>query len=263
MYYLLFSRKASGNNLLLIAGLIFAVILTACSESPTADKTDKSAPQSEVTTSSEEEETVAKKDLKSKAADFIPEGYVLFEKIEGDLNKDGLKDCVLLVKGTDKKRIVEDEERGALDQNRRGVIVLLKWKEGYEQLTQNIDCFSSENEDGGVYYAPELSLEIKKNNLYVRYEHGRYGYWSYTFRMKDQDMELIGYDNSENHGAMVMTETSINFLTKKKLVKENVNEEAENSGDEQFVENSSKVKIDKLMKLSEIKDFDGLDMSKW
>jgi len=41
-------------------------------------------------------------------SDFLPTGYVIFEKIDGDLNKDSLVDCVLIIKGTDKSKIIKD-----------------------------------------------------------------------------------------------------------------------------------------------------------
>ena len=37
-------------------------------------------------------------------SDFIPKNYVLFEKINGDLDKDGVEDCVLIIKATDKSK---------------------------------------------------------------------------------------------------------------------------------------------------------------
>ena len=95
---------------------------------------------------------------------FIPKEYVIFEKVFGDLNMDGLPDCVLIIKGTDKTKIINDEYRGKLDRNRRGIIVLFKKNDHYDLATKNYDCFSSENEDGGVYFPPELSVEIKKVN---------------------------------------------------------------------------------------------------
>lgn len=199
---------------------------------------------------------------KQNPSDFLPKGYVVFEKITGDLNKDGIEDCVLLIKGTDKNQIVTDEYRGKLDRNRRGVVVLFKKNNQYELVVKNYSCFSSENEEGGVYFAPELSLEIKKGNLYVYYGHGRYGDWTYTFRFKNADFELIGYDQSENSGPVVNRITSINFLTKKKQLKVNTNGNAE-SGEEVFKETWKKIVINTLIKLSEIKDFDHLDMSKY
>jgi hypothetical protein len=198
--------------------------------------------------------------VKQKTNDFIPKGFIVFEKIPGDLNKDSIDDCVLIIKGTDTGKITTDEYRGQSDRNRRGIIVLFNKKGHYELALKNYDCFSSEQEDGGVYFAPKLSIEIKKGNLYVHYGHGRYGYWKYTFRFQKTDFELIGYDASDNHGPVVNSKTSINFSTKIKQVKVNTNESAD-GGEEVFKTTSKKIKIDKLIKLSDVKDFDELDMS--
>ncbi|MET3028312.1 hypothetical protein ABXT06_16655 [Flavobacterium sp. UW10123] len=198
-------------------------------------------------------------EIKKDVEDFIPKNYVLFEKYYGDLNKDGLEDCVLIIKGTDKSKVIQHEYRGELDRNRRGIIALLNKKNGYELATKNYNCFSSENEDGGVYYAPELDFEIKGGKLYINYAHGRYGYWNYTFRYKNNDLELIGYDSSENHGPIVLYKTSINFLTKTKIESENINRNVEDS-EEVFEKTEMKIKRSKLIKLSEIKDFDELHL---
>lgn len=203
--------------------------------------------------------TTASGQASQKPADFIPKGFVLFEKVTGDVNKDGVEDCVLIIKGTDKSKFVTDESRGKLDRNRRGIIVLLKQQDHYELASKNYDCFSSENEDGGVYFAPELWVEIKNNKLYVHYAHGRYGYWEYTFRYQNADLELIGYDVS-NGGAVTESSTSINFSTKKRVDKVNINFNKEGA-DEVFKETWKDIKISKLIRLSEIKDFDELDMS--
>ena len=192
-------------------------------------------------------------------SDFIPKGYSVFKKYSGDLNNDGLEDCVLIIKKTDSANVVMSRFDKKVDRNRRGIIVLFKNTNGYELADKNLECFSSENEDGGVYFAPELWIEIKDNKLYIHYGHGRYGYWKYTFRFQKSNFELIGYDSSSNRGPVTNRETSINFLTKKKLIKENTNENAE-GGDEIFKENWNDIEIDNLIKLSEIKDFDELDM---
>ena len=192
-------------------------------------------------------------------SDFIPKGYTEFKKYSGDLNKDGLEDCVLIIKKTDSANVVINRFDKKVDRNRRGIIVLFKNANGYELADKNLECFSSENEDGGVYFAPELWIEIKDNKLYIHYGHGRYGYWKYTFRFQKSNFELIGYDSSSNRGPVTNRETSINFLTKKKLTKESTNENAE-GGDEIFKENWNDIEIDNLIKLSEIKDFDELDM---
>ncbi|WP_223034364.1 hypothetical protein [Hanstruepera marina] len=192
-------------------------------------------------------------------SDFIPKGYAEFEKYFGDLNKDGLEDCVLIIKNTDTTNIVTNRFEKEVDRNRRGIVVLFKNEKGYELADKNYNCFSSENEDGGVYFPPELWIKIENEKLYIHYGHGRYGYWEFTFRYQNSNFELIGYDSSSNRGPITMTETSINFLIKRKLVKENTNENAE-GGDEIFKETWNKIKIENLIKLSEIKDFDELDM---
>lgn len=198
--------------------------------------------------------------IKQNPTDFLPKGYIVFETIYGDLNKDGIDDCVLIIKGTDTSKIVTDIYRGKLDRNRRGIIVLFEKNGQYELAMKNLECFSSENEDGGVYFAPELSIEINKGNLYFHYGHGRYGYWKYTFRFQNSDFELIGYDVSEHRGPVINSETSINFSTKIKQEKVNTNENA-GSGEEVFKTTSKKIKIDKLLRLSNIKDFDEIDLS--
>ena len=195
---------------------------------------------------------------KKEIADFLPKDAIIFQKISGDLNKDGIDDCILIIKKTDKSKIIKHEFRGELDRNRRGIIVLLNKKKYYELVTKNYDCFSSENEEGGVYFAPELSVEIKSNKLYVTYGHGRYGYWKYTFRLENTDFQLIGYDET-NGGAVINSEKSINFLTKKKIEKVNTNQNAE-SGNEVFKETKTNIKVDKLIRLSEIKDFDDISL---
>jgi hypothetical protein len=189
-------------------------------------------------------------------ADFVPANYLLVEEVPGDLNKDKLIDCVLLIKGTDKNQVIQHEHRGRLDRNRRGIVVLVNRKNSYELVVKNERCLSSENEDGGVYFPPELLVQVVKGNLIFHYGHGRYGHNSYTFRLKKNDLELIGYDETLG-GADIQKSTSINFLTRKKQVKDYTSENAE-GGDEVFKEVWKKIKLPKPILFSEIKDFDDL-----
>lgn len=237
--------------------IFLSFLLISCENS----KKEESQIEKEDTIKIKKEKIVAKisdKIIKNKVSDFIPEGFKLLEEIKGDINKDGIDDCIILIKEINKKNIVQHEFRGELDRNRRGIIVLLNENGAYKQFLKNTSCFSSEYEEGGVYYAPELSLEIKKGNLYVHYAHGRYGYWFYTFRLKKSDFDLIGYDSSNDMSGTVLSYTSINFLTKKKLIKRNINQngEIDESLDEIFEEKTEKIHINTIFKLSEIKDFD-------
>ena len=202
---------------------------------------------------------------KQRITDFIPKGYKLFEKISGDLNKDGLEDCVLIIKATRKDGFERDYEGKLIDRNRRGIIVLFSEEKGYKVAVKNYNCFSSENEDGGNYFSPELGVIIKDSKLYLHYYHGRYGYWEYCFRYQNLDFMLIGYEASHDRGPVVLFKTSINFLTGVEYDDENINaynfnadSDDDSEIDEVFKRTVVKLKKKPLMKLSEIEDFDEL-----
>ena len=48
-----------------------------------------------------------------------------------------------------------------VDRNRRGLVILETLNQGYRLLLDHRECFESENEDGGVYYAPTLMYPLK------------------------------------------------------------------------------------------------------
>ena len=189
--------------------------------------------------------------------DFIPANYVVFGKAVGDLNKDQRDDYLFVVKGTDKAAVIQDEQRGTLDRNRRGIIIALRHDDHFDLVVKNLQCFSSENEDGGVYFAPELSVDIVKGNLEIGYGYGRYGFWSYKFRFQHAKFELIGYDRSEDRGPVVESTVSINFSTRKMLTQENTNPHAE-GGDEVFKDTWTTIRRDRYIDLQQVQDFDEL-----
>ncbi len=193
-------------------------------------------------------------DLDNPYREIVPNGYIVTEAIRGDLNRDNQEDIVLMIKGTDTNKIVTDEFRGQLDLNRRGIIVALRNEDKYEVVVENRSCFYSDDEDGGVYMIPYIDISIKKGNLYIHFAHGRYGYWRYNFRYQGSDLELIGYDSSANRGPIVEVVTSINYLTKKMLIKENINN-LDDYADPIFKESWTSFVLDNRFRLSEISDF--------
>ena len=202
--------------------------------------------------------TAPKMELKTDPKAFVPKGYSLFQQYKGDLNKDGKPDVVLMIKGTEKSKWVDDECRGRLDRNRRGLIILFKRKNGYEQILRNDTCFSSENEDGGIYDAPELELYIIKNTLHIYFAHGRYGCWNYIFRYQNNDFELIGYNHNRCIRYVTYYNLDINFSTRTRVYEENLNVD-DNEKEEHYKVTKSKIKRRKLIKLSEIADIDKLN----
>ena len=252
--------------------LCMAMALAGCRDK-VQSKADAADPQAAVSQSMKRISKVEKQgDMhqydvadRQRITDFIPKGYKLFEKISGDLNKDGLDDCVLIIKATRKDGFVKNSFDKVVDRNRRGIIILFTEKNGYKLASKNYNCFSSENEDGGNYYAPELWVEERKGNLYLRYCHGRYGYWEYCFRYQGSDFMLIGYEAYHDRGPVVLEKMSINFLTGVEYDDENINADNFNDDsdddseiDEVFKRTVVKLKKKPLMKLSEIEDFDEL-----
>lgn len=245
-------------KILFISTLIFTTIGCNKSDTRSASQNVKDVSETINTTVVHEEKVF---DNGKPKKDFIPKGFVVYSEFFGDLNKDGIDDCVLIIKDTKPENIVINRFETEVDRNRRGIIVLFKKDKGYELATKNYDCFSSENEDGGVYMPPDLDIRLEKGNLILHYAHGRYGYWAYIFRHQNNDFELIGYDYSENFGPVTQSFTSINFLTKKKLVKTNINPQGD-VDDEVLESKWHTIKVDKLIKLSEIDDFDELNVDK-
>ncbi|SOC78935.1 hypothetical protein SAMN06296241_0455 [Salinimicrobium sediminis] len=195
-------------------------------------------------------------------ADLIPKGYVLFEEYSGDLNNDDRKDYVLIIKNTKEEKIVKNRFGDVIDRNRRGVIIILTKDNEYEKVVENKDCFSSENEDGGVYMPPELWINIEDNKLKIHYGHGRYGYWEYIFKNLDSEFKLIGYESSESNGPKVLYQTKIDFLKKEKTLSENTTKDPAVE-EEIFEVISYDIKIDDLLRLTEIENFEDLDMTKY
>ena len=239
--------------------LLFVVVLMMGCKQAKNESGKDTVPTKDTVQASVKPVAVAQMELKADPEEFIPDGYVLFSGCEGDLNKDGKPDVVLMIKGTEESKWVDHEYRGRLDRNRRGLIILFKRDGGYELIAENDECFSSENEDGGVYYAPELDFYIKNNTLILHYAHGRYGYWKYIFRYQNNDFELIGYFGSYDRGPVVINITDVNFSTRTCVYKENINAD-EDEAEEKFKVKTIKFKRKNLIKLSEITDFDELDL---
>ncbi|MFC4633471.1 hypothetical protein ACFO3O_06110 [Dokdonia ponticola] len=192
---------------------------------------------------------------------FIPKEYTLYSKHKGDLNNDGVEDLVMVIKGGDSTKIVTHRFEKAVDRNRRGIIVLFSKNGSYELATINESCFESENEDGGMYYPPQLEIDVQNGSLYIQYSHGRYGYWEYTFVYQNSDFELLKYVHRKG-GAITESEVSINFLTKKKLISINTTPDI-GGRDAVFKDTWTNIQIDSLIKLSEIKDFYELDVTSY
>jgi hypothetical protein len=137
--------------------------------------------------------------------DFVPAGYKILQEVRGDLNKDSLEDCVLLIVG--KK-----------DESRCGIVIVFNRGEYYENKLENRNVFSY-NRDL-VDYIPTVEAAITRGvlNIKTEFRHGSGAIFNennYKFRYQNSDFELIGYDLLDNDPATSLTTKSINFLSKK------------------------------------------------
>ena len=195
----------------------------------------------------------------------IPGGYGIYEKLSGDLNADGVQDSIIVVKAKDSTKVVENRYGQLVDRNRRGLLIFLNKKDQWEPIVQNMDCFASENEEGGNYYAPQLSFAIEANQLKVNYEHGRYGRWTYTFEFNIADFDLVYYEHyASNPGTTHdIAITKIDFTSKEKIVEEIDWEQTdEDANDPVYRKTVTPLKEAGFIKLSEIDDFEGLRLSR-
>jgi uncharacterized protein (TIGR02145 family) len=199
-------------------------------------------------------EEVAAADAKSKIPAgyqlYIPDGSIVGDipgEVHGDLNGDGLEDCVLLIRSTDKSMIDNDDPH-APNKNPLGIMIFFNTGNGYRLVFENRDGIPPPEYDSQMMH--DYSVEIKNGKLYIS-ERGRYGGEKYTFRYKNSEFELIGFDSYTERFVSHITEkeVSINFLTKKRLTKINVNEDSENEEQAVFKETWDVIKMDNPPKL--------------
>lgn len=168
--------------------------------------------------SASEKKTVKLRNIhveQQRTARFIPNGYKLIKKIYGDLNKDGYRDCVLLIKATRKDHIKTDSDGNVIDRNRKGLVVLFYKKGTYQLASKNLNFLMPDKgyKDGNP--SDSLSVNIRDGKLYIFYNEKDIGDKSFCFRYQGTDLVLIGADFSFTYGEeLPLTIESYNFLTR-------------------------------------------------
>jgi len=152
-------------------------------------------------------------------ADFVPAGYKVLQEAKGDLNKDGLEDCVLLIVGKQ-------------DKSRRGIVIAFNTGEHYENTLENRNIFSYGKDDYFIT-PPDVEIAVKNGvlNINTEFRHGMgaiFNSYIYKFRYQDSDFELIGYDDMHYHPVYGAEKRSINLLSQK--IQTKTIESADNGG---------------------------------
>jgi hypothetical protein len=153
---------------------------------------------------------------------FVPSGWTLEARAKGDLDRDGAADLALVLRQQDPKNVIANEGLGEnpFDTNPRILAVVLREPSGGYRLAfanralipRRVDPVVADPlEEGGI--------AIGRGALRVTlYRFAGAGGWSmgttsFTFRLRDGTLHLIGYDRettARNTGEM--NEISINYL---------------------------------------------------
>ncbi len=138
----------------------------------------------------------------TKIESFVPKGWHVHEKAEGDLNKDNLPDIVVVVEADKAVKSLKETDN---DQQPRILFVAFKQADGsYKLSIQSNESIMLSNE-GGVFGDPWAGLVIERGTLLVQFYGGSSSRWGYDYRWRFQnnDWFLIGatYTSSSTHDA--------------------------------------------------------------
>lgn len=152
------------------------------------------------------------------AAGFVPAGWKLEAQQSVDLNGDGRPDLVLVLHEVNPANIVEEQRLGQrVDTNPPLLAVALADSNGYRLMVQNRTLIPRQTTPGRVI---DVSLSATARAVVVKLRSTMtIGSWgaggpTFTFRVHDNRVELIGYDHiafTRNTGAS--RAVFINYLT--------------------------------------------------
>ena len=164
------------------------------------------------------------------AEQIVPKGWEHSEA-EGDLNKDGIKDLVVLAKPNFKENMQTRDDGYEYNFNPYILAIYFGQSEGgFKQWKQYEDMFEPDSEWTSV----DVSIEItERGTLNISPDHfasaGSYGtsQTTYTFRFQNGDFYLIGKECTEmSRSTGEMTTVSENYLTwKRQTIEDNAFEE--------------------------------------
>ncbi|MFT5779444.1 MAG: hypothetical protein ACI837_002402 [Crocinitomicaceae bacterium] len=194
-----------------------AFFFFACGDSTKIDDVVEKSDQLENVVSPKEEAEEICETLDS----FVPKGWMILKKVEGDLNKDKIKDLVLVLMNTDEANVFSDEF-SEIDSNPRDLLILFGIDKAncYRLMTKS-SSFILAHEESSMD-DPFEDIEISKGTLKLNFRSWyNMGSWlsstyTYVWRFQDGDFKLIGANSSEFHRSTGdAVDVSVNFSTHK------------------------------------------------
>lgn len=160
-------------------------------------------------------------------APWIPAGWGLLSSATGDLNKDGVKDAVLVLEEKNPAKIKPNDGLGATDLNLnpRRLLILFNTPQGYQKAFSSDRLLPTENDaDSPCLEDPLAAKQVSVSrgvlilNLNYWLSCGSYGVTNHslTFRYENSRFRLIGFDTTSfSRSSGDQSEISINYLTGK------------------------------------------------
>jgi len=154
--------------------------------------------------------------------DFVPRGWKLYDKAEGDLNGDGVSDSVLVIQATEPDKVIDNPDGLGVeryDANQRILLFVLSDAESRFRLAGRDDLIIPDHASATID-DPYTDIDISegKATLHVNFWASA-GTWytsshQFHFRWGGKAMQVIGYDRVEVHrGTGALREVSVNYLT--------------------------------------------------
>lgn len=174
---------------------------------------------------------------------FVPDSMAIESVIISNFKDEEIEESWILitkdVNAKDYEEAEEDDDTGfwnaenpyCRDHGRRGFVVLFKYKSGeYYKAVEDYYCLDSGEEDGGVYFPPECSIDLDEDGrLNIHYGHGRYGSWGCTFVYMNGEFKYVVSDSDESASWITdaLSTSYINYeegiSTSSRLINENEN----------------------------------------
>lgn len=149
-------------------------------------------------------------DRGARLEDFVPAGWRLLEKAEGDLDRDKRADAVLVLHRSDEVAYPAPEVEIP-----RLLVILLATADGYRRAAYSAKAVLCKS-CGGVFGDPFAGLKIERGTFVIAHYGGSRDRWGYShrFRLQQGDWFLIGR-TTENHDTLTprREEVDENLLT--------------------------------------------------
>lgn len=156
---------------------------------------------------------------------FVPNGWVLEKKIEGDLNGDGAPDFVLVLHQKSRRNIIKNPDgmgEPEYDSNPRILAVLFADKKSGGYALNADNHLLIPRRDSPTISDPFNGVKIVSGSIRVDIQSWTSaGSWfasnrTFTFRYQNGSMILIGFDSYDYHrGSGAYAKASVNYLTRK------------------------------------------------